>query len=490
MIRSKWESSRMRRRAANGHYRRWLPAGTLGAILTIGVWFSLLSSAAPVSITIPLSPTSVSDVDLDGDPTTGMWTDALSVSIPLENGALSPYGTAVLYAKHDGSNLYLRIDGSIDVPWINAVQDHFWLGMQISRVHTSHHGGGEWDGTFFGLWNGAQYSPTPVYPPRAIDTNGFDRPPAADTLQDVFGILRYSGSVSPYNFTAEWRRSLESLDDDDLVYEADGATTYNFFVTTDSDGGGSQGGSISHRQMTNLNSFKIEATGSVDIPPTISHEPPLEIVAGEATTLSARVVDLQGVAEVRVNYTDVHGVGANESMTLEGSFYVYILPAQNASGTLAYFLWAVDMNGNDARTGIYGIRVAKLSKTPSLKEVVSVGSECLRVSWDGASDPDIAGYRLYRWNTSIKEMVEIATLTVDDAGYLDCNLEPRRSYTYWLVAFDSENNESPPSAMVNGRTGEPSESEPGVSAIQIFLVIAMALIAVAFVVVVLRRRAK
>ncbi len=481
----------MRRRTAISRsriFRRWLPAVTLGAILAVGMWISFLSSAAPVSITIPLSPTSVSDVDLDGDPTTGTWTDALSVTIPLDNGAPSPYGTAVLYAKHDGSNLYLRIDGSIDVPWVNAVQDHFWLGIQISRVHTSHHGGGEWDGTFFGLWNGAEYVPTPVYPPRAIDTHGFDRPPLADTLQDVFGILRYSGSLPPYNFTAEWRRSLESLDNDDLVYVADGATTYNFFVTTDSDGGGSQGGSISHREMTNLNSFKIEATGMVDMPPTITHEPPLEIVTGEATTVSARVVDLQGVTEVRMNYTDVIGVGVNASMALEGSFYVYVLPAQNISGTLAYFLWASDVNGNEARTGLYEIRVAKLLKTPSLIEAVSMGSGCLLIRWEESSDPDLAGYRLYRWNTSSKEMVGIATLTVNDTSYLDCNLEPGRSYTYWLVAFDSENNESPPSAMINGRTDEPSGSEPGLSAIWIVVVVAVASTAVAITFVILRRR--
>ncbi len=480
----------MRQRAANSWdrvYRRWLPAATLGAILMIGVWISLVSTGAPVSVTIPLSTTSVFDVDLDGDPTTGAWADALSVTIPLETGAPAPYGTAVLYAKHDGSNLYLRIDGSIDVAWVSGSQDHFWLGIQVSRVHTSHHFGGEWDGTFFGFWNGAQYAPMPVYPPRAVDTHGFDRPPAPDTLQDVFGILRYSGSVAPYDFTAEWRRSLDSQDDEDIVYEADGATTYNFFVTTDSDSGGSRGGSISHRQITNLNSFRLEATGSTDLPPTIVHTPPLEIVAGEATTLSSRVVDVQGVAEVRVNYTDVHGLGANESMMLVGSLYVYNLPAQNASGTLAYFLWALDVNGNEALTGTYEIPVVKLLPTPSLSEVVSVGSECLLVSWYEVPHTDLAGYRLYRWNSSLETMIEIATLSADDLDYMDCNLEPDHTYSYWLVAFDAEDNESPPSALKTGRTPGPSESNPWSLAV-VASIIAASLISIAIGVVVLRRR--
>ncbi len=370
---------------------------------------------------------------------------------------------------------------------MSAAQEHFWLGVQISPEHTSHHFGDEWDGTFFGFWNGAEYAPTPVYPPRAVDTHGFDRPPEPDTLQDVFGILRYSGSVAPYNFTAEWRRSLNSQDGDDIVYEADGVTTYNFFVTTDSDGGGSQGGGISHRQMTNLNSFRLEATGSTDLPPTIVHTPPLEIVAGEATTLSSRVVDLEGVAEVRVNYTDVHGLGANESMTLEGSLYIYTLPAQNASGTLSYLLWALDTTGNDATTGVYEISVVKLLHTPTITEVVPDGSECLLVRWDEVPDPSLTGYRLYRWNTSLSMMIGIATLSADDREYLDCNLLPDTTYTYWLVAFDAEDNESPPSVLGSGRTLGRSEPNPPPLAVEVSI-IAAPLIAIIVGVVLLRRR--
>src|SRR3989304_2425457 len=120
--------------------------------------------------------------------------------------------------------------------WVNPGAEYFWLGIQISPTYTSHHGGADWDGIFFGLWNGAQYQPQPTYPPRAVDTHGFDRPPIADTLQDVLGTMRYAGSGAPYSFTAEWRRPLKSGDTEDLSYEADGATAYNFFVTTDSDG--------------------------------------------------------------------------------------------------------------------------------------------------------------------------------------------------------------------------------------------------------------
>ncbi|MEK6986833.1 MAG: hypothetical protein AABX97_01915, partial [Candidatus Thermoplasmatota archaeon] len=204
--------------------------------------------ASAVSVTVPYSATAVADADLDGNPATGDWSGAVSAVVPLENGAASPYGSATLYAKHDGTYVYFRIDGSIDVPWISTSGNYFWLGMEVSPAGTSHHGGGTWDGVFFGLWDPAKglYTPSPTYPPTPVDTNGFSKPPAKDTSQDDLGAMRYSGTAVPYGFTAEWKKKLNTGDASDIAYAADGTTTYNFFVTTDSDGGGSSGGAIDH----------------------------------------------------------------------------------------------------------------------------------------------------------------------------------------------------------------------------------------------------
>ncbi|MEE9591948.1 MAG: fibronectin type III domain-containing protein [Thermoplasmata archaeon] len=451
----------------------------LGTIVVVSLWASLTTHAVPVSITVPLSSNPVSDADLDGDPATGAWGDALRVDIPLENGEAAPYGVAVLYAKHDGSNLYFRIDGAIDVAWVAVADDYFWLGIQVSPTQTSHHGGGSWDGTFFGLWNGDEYVPQPAYPPRAVDTHGFDRPPLSDTLQDVLGTLRYSGTQPPYSFTAEWRRPLDSGDQDDLSYEPDGVTSYNFFVTTDSDGGGSFGGSISHRMVTNLNAFKVEPTGPAGIPPTIVHSPPEDAVTGEAITLAARVVDADGVADARVNYTDVTGAFVNASMSLEGPMYVYTLPAQNASGTIIYFLWATDPDGNEARTILYNVPVTKLLPVLALLEVAPSVPGCLLVTWEEGPGLDLAGYRLYRWNTSVRAMEEVIQLPEDSTSYEDCGLESDEVYTYWILSFDDEGNESPPSVMVNGRTSAPTESAPAAPAVLVALAIVAGLAALA-----------
>jgi len=275
--------------------------GATAGLLVILFLAVLLAGGVPgatgVSITIPYSAASVADVDLDGNPGTGAWSDAGSWTIPLENGQASPYGSATLYAKHDDANVYFRVDGKIDVSWTSVATDHFWLGMQVSPSSTSHHGGGTWDGVFFGQ---SSIVPTESYPPVAVDTNGFSKPPAKDTAQNDFGQMAYSGAAVPYSLTAEWKRPLSTGDTQDLTFVADGTTAYNFFVTTDSDGGGSSGGAIDHSAITNLNTMRFQAP-----PVPVTHDvavigasaSPTSVLPGQAVTISATVQNLGTAAE-------------------------------------------------------------------------------------------------------------------------------------------------------------------------------------------------
>jgi len=238
------------------------------AILFLGSVLLIAEKTAAAAVTVPWVANPVADADLDGDPATGDWGGAASTAVPLENGEAGGYGTATLYAKHDGTTGFFRIDGQIDVPWTSAGGNHFWLGIMFSELGTVHHASGTWDGVFFGLWNGGDYAPAATYPPAPVDTYGFDRPPLRDGSQDLVGRLRYSGSSAPYAFTAEWKRALDTGDGNDIPFVADGGTALNFFVTTDSDGDGSEGGVISHNVITNSNRMLFEQTGGgVSIPP-------------------------------------------------------------------------------------------------------------------------------------------------------------------------------------------------------------------------------
>lgn len=469
-------------RRGHGPLPAFVAAATL--VLVAAAWIGLSSDAVPVAITVPYSSQAVSDGDLDGDPSTGAWGDALMVTIPLETGGPEPFGTAQMYIKHDGSSLYTRIDGNVDVPWAGATDDHFWLGVQISSVRTTHHGGSEWDGMFMGLWNGEEYGPPPAYPPPAIDTHGFDRPPARDTVQNVLGALGTSGASSPYGFTAEWKRALSSGDGDDLAYQDDGATTYNFFVTIDSDGDGSGGGSLSHREVTNLNTMRIAPGDPTDAPPTITHDPPLDPVAGEAIPLTVRVVDATGVAAVYLNYTNVSGGTTNATLTASGDLYFYTLPAQAQSGTVVYTIEAVDLNGNAARSGPYTLQVTRLLDVPRITDLTPVEPVCLELTWTAVQDAGLAGYRVYRWNGTARAMEMVGETAPDETVFLDCALEADQAYRYWVVAFDEEGNESPPSLLADGRTlgtGGPSTpllANPAVLTLLGIAVVATALLAV------------
>ena len=272
-------------------------AGLLVIVFSAVLLAGVVPGATGVSVTVPYSAASIVDADLDGNPGTGAWSDAGSWTIPLENGESSAYGSATLYAKHDDANVYFRVDGKIDVPWTSVAADHFWLGMQASPSSTSHHGGGTWDGVFFGE---SSIVPTETYPPVAVDTNGFSKPPAKDTTQNDIGKMAYSGAAAPYSFTAEWKRPLSSGDSQDLAFVADGTTAYNFFVSTDSDGGGSSGGAIDHSGVTNLNTMRFQAPPAPvthDVAVTGASASPTSVLRGQAVTIGATVRNLGTAAE-------------------------------------------------------------------------------------------------------------------------------------------------------------------------------------------------
>ncbi len=318
----------------------------LVTLATISFVAVTVAPAASVAVTVPFSSVTVSDAALDGDPTTGAWGDALSVAIPLENGASSPYDAATLYAKHDGTNAFFRVDGKVDVPWTSAAGSHFWFGLLIGPASvTGHHQGGQ-DGVFFG--DSTYTSSTPLFP---VDTDGA-RPPVADASQDSLGEMRFSGTAPPYSFTAEWKRKLVTGDPADVPFSADGNTAFAFYATTDSDGGGSGGGLIAHNGITNTNVMKFaEPTGV--LPSTaigIDPHPPSVVTPGVQIYITATLTNATAATITWRNGT----MGSDQLVPMTnlsqpdggGWTYAAYLPAQasptqvrgaiNASGPAGY----------------------------------------------------------------------------------------------------------------------------------------------------------
>jgi len=316
-------------------------AGGLLALLALVA--AIRAPVAPVSLTVPFSATPFADADLDGDPATGTWADAISAAIPLENGAPDPYGTATLFAKHDGTYAYFRVDGASDVPWTGPSGEHFWFGVLFAPASvTGHHRSGQ-DGVFFG--DSAYTSAEPLL---AVDTDG-GRPPLVDASQDTLGTMRVTGSAAPYAFTAEWKRKLVTGDAADVGIVADNTTAYALYASTDSDGGGSNGGTVAHNAVTNDNVVRFETARPWELPTSaigIAHDPPEGVAPGVQIYVSATLTNATRATVLWRNST----MAADERVPMtnlsraDGTGWVYAawLPAQPTPTQIRY---GIDASG-------------------------------------------------------------------------------------------------------------------------------------------------
>jgi len=351
------------------------------------------SPAAAITISVPYSAASVADADLDGNPATGAWSDAGTWTVPFENGASSPYGSGQMYAKHDGTTIYFRVDGKIDVPWTSATGNRFWLGMEISPTGTSHHGSGTWDGVFFGLWDGTNYGPQPTYPPSAVDTTGFSKPPAKDAAQSDLGKMGFSGTAAPYSFTAEWKRALSTGDTSgDVILKADGTTAYHFFVSTDSDGGGSNGGRIDHTSITNNNIMRLAAIGGTDtVAPTVSiSAPATNSYASASVTITATAADNVGVAKVEFS-ADGTLLGTDTTAPYSQTWDTTTV----AEGTHTVTARAVDAANNVATSNITVIVDRTAPVANAGPDASAAQGE--RFVFDGSGSTDARGIANHTW---------------------------------------------------------------------------------------------
>lgn len=314
----------------------------IGIVLVLVTILVVPAPAAPITATVPYSAVAVADTDLDGNPATGDWSGNATWTIPLENGAVSPYGSAKLIAKHDGSYVYFRIDGKIDVSWVSSTGNHFWLGVAFTSSVTSHHSSWQ-DGVFFG-----EDAYTTAPPLVAVDTHGGGQPPTKDTTQNDLGRMAASGSSAPYNFTAEWKRKLNTGDTNDLTFVADGATSYYFYATTDSNGGGSGGGRIGHRATTNDNVIRFAPVFGDTTPPVVALTSPANgAVVNGIVTLAATATDNVGVTKVEF-YADTTLLGTGTTAPYSQSWDT--TPYSLGSHTLT--ARAYDAAGNAANSTV------------------------------------------------------------------------------------------------------------------------------------------
>ena len=82
--------------------------------------------------------------------------------------------------------------------------------------------------------------------------------------------------------------------------------------------------------------------------------------------------------------------------------------------------------------------------------LASNGNRQVNLSWSANSEIDLAGYRVYRSQTSGSGFVPLADVAADSVSYQDSGLSNGTTYYYALSAFDTSGNESGLSDVVAG----------------------------------------
>ena len=117
------------------------------------------------------------------------------------------------------------------------------------------------------------------------------------------------------------------------------------------------------------------------------------------------------------------------------------------------------------------------------------------LAWDANTEPDLAGYKIYRRTSPNDDWVLVITVDSSTTTYTDSNLNPDTQYYYTITAYDNAPtpNESPHSSESSVTTqpeSKPeSETEDGFPMVPILLSIIIINI-VFFLILLLKRKSK
>ena len=92
-------------------------------------------------------------------------------------------------------------------------------------------------------------------------------------------------------------------------------------------------------------------------PPEINHAPVVSANVFNLINITANITDNVSVNTVFLNFTDVHGINQNISMTQWNGNWSYDIPGQDNTGFVDYFIWCNDTNDNANQTTVYQIQI-------------------------------------------------------------------------------------------------------------------------------------
>jgi hypothetical protein len=132
---------------------------------------------------------------------------------------------------------------------------------------------------------------------------------------------------------------------------------------------------------------------------------------------------------------------------IKDNFFEQKLPA-NTKNRFYYFVVAVDTSYNRSKPS--ALVSAKMPdvlppEKPFIKNIHYENDQII-INWVKNIDKDLIGYHLYRADTSMLfSRINLNMISRENFRYIDRNADINQDYYYYLVAYDSAGNASPPS---------------------------------------------
>lgn len=233
-------------------------------------------------------------------------------------------------------------------------------------------------------------------------------------------------------------------------------------------------------------------------PPQITHTSPANVRVRTEISIQAIVTDNHQVNSSWLNYTDASGYHFNVSMShLGGDSYQLTIPSQSQEGQVVYHIWAVDEAGNGVATSTYVIQVYDPVPNPptDLSAERSSDGQSVDLSWvapstnvDGSAVDDLSGYYIYRSDSTTPPDTPLNPgAPVSNPVYVDNDVEPGRTYHYWVTAVDQAGHESELSALA---TASVVSDDYLLFAVVLIAVFVLLLVVLALVLILGKRRKK
>ena len=205
-------------------YKKNILLFTVTLLLILFILFSSLAFVNAQSDLTMVLGNSINDQDIDGV-IGDEWDDVTSYT----NVEISPQGNAEIWLKHDLTHLYIAAQFEAD-------SNNPWVSVQLGDP-----------GCMTSNTDGAMFGHDDLSPKGYQDINfggfGVIR---SDTSQDGIGAIQ----ILMNSVTIELKKPLNTQDSDGRDIQWSRGNSYDIIFMWDSDGGGSSGGTISHRSAS------------------------------------------------------------------------------------------------------------------------------------------------------------------------------------------------------------------------------------------------